>query len=175
MWVAAGVAVKNDLITELFDRYGPMVYRRALNLLGNTADAEEATQEIFIRAFKGLETFDGRSQPSTWLYSITTHHCLNKIRDAKRRRELWDERVVPEAMRHSEAAPVTERILSRYLLAEAEPSQALAALCVFVEGMSHDEAASVVGVSRRSIGNLLERFQEWAIKRVERLAVEKPP
>ena len=56
------------LIAEFFERYGPMVYRRALNMMGNPADAEEVTQEVFIRALKGLEKFKGESKASTWLY-----------------------------------------------------------------------------------------------------------
>jgi RNA polymerase sigma-70 factor (ECF subfamily) len=160
--------VSRDLIAELFDRYGPMVYQRALNMLGNPADAEEATQEVFIRAFNGLESFRGGSKPSTWLYSITTRHCLNLIRDRKRRRELWEEKVLPEAETATEAAKMGDIILSRYLLAEADPRQALAAVCVYVEGMSQEEAAEVVGVSRRSVGNLLDRFTAWARKRSTR-------
>jgi len=160
--------VAADLIAQLFDQYGGMVYQRALNIMGNPADAEEVTQEVFIRALNGLERFRGGSKTSTWLYSITTRHCLNLIRDRKRRRELMDEKVRPDAETVTEAARMEDVLLGRYLLAEADPQQALAAVCVFVEGMSQEEAAEVVGVSRRSVGNLLTRFTEWAKKRAAR-------
>ena len=78
--------------TALFDRYGAMVYRRALRVLGNAADAEEATQEVFIRAFKALADFDPRAEHSTWLFRITTNYCLNQIRNRARRAELLDAR-----------------------------------------------------------------------------------
>mgnify|MGYP002039627392 CR=1 FL=1 len=77
---------------SLFRDYGPLVHRRALRILGNSADAEEATQEIFIRVINGIERFDGRSQLSTWLFQITTNLCLNRIRDAHIARvgaEVW--------------------------------------------------------------------------------------
>ena len=48
-----------------FNQYGPMVHRRALSILGNDADAQEATQEVFIRALSGLESFDPRASLST--------------------------------------------------------------------------------------------------------------
>ena len=88
---------KNRQVEVLFRRYGPLVYRRALKILGEPSQAEDATQEIFIRVVNGLETFDGRSKLSTWLFQVTTNHCLNQIRNRSRRRELWRDEVVPQA------------------------------------------------------------------------------
>jgi len=51
-----------DEIGALFDRYSPLVYRRALSILGTPADAEEATQEIFIRALRKRDQFERRSR-----------------------------------------------------------------------------------------------------------------
>jgi len=155
-------------IGELFDRYGPMVYRRARRLLGSHEDAEEATQEVFIRAFKAKEGFNRKSKISTWLYRITVNYCLNKLRDRDRRRELWSTHVSPAGAEASTVKPATERmILMRRLLAEAEEQCAQAALHVYVDGMSHAEAAELLGVSRRTVGNLLVRFNEWAKSRLE--------
>ncbi|WP_052519071.1 RNA polymerase sigma factor [Archangium violaceum] len=150
-------------ISLLFNQHGPRVYRRALRLLGNPADAEEATQEIFIRAFRAAGSFRQQSQMTTWLYQITTHYCLNLIRDRSRRTELHEEHVSPMADSDSRAASVSpdDLVLLRRLLAEADERQAAAAVYVFLDGMSHEEAASVLGVSKRTVGNLLERFQEW--------------
>ncbi|MCY1081459.1 RNA polymerase sigma factor [Archangium lansingense] len=151
-------------ISLLFNQHGPRVYRRALRLLGNPADAEEATQEIFIRAFRAAGSFRQQSQMTTWLYQITTNYCLNLIRDRSRRTALHDEHVAPmadEATRTEPARP-DDLVLIRRLLADADERQAAAAVYVFLDGMSHEEAASVLGVSKRTVGNLLERFQEWA-------------
>ncbi|WNG60761.1 RNA polymerase sigma factor [Archangium gephyra] len=150
-------------ISLLFNQHGPRVYRRALRLLGNPADAEEATQEIFIRAFRAAGSFRQQSQMTTWLYQITTNYCLNLIRDRSRRTELHEEHVAPIADSDSRAASVSpdDLVLLRRLLSEADERQAAAAVYVFLDGMSHEEAASVLGVSKRTVGNLLERFQEW--------------
>ncbi|WPB79109.1 RNA polymerase sigma factor [Archangium violaceum] len=150
-------------ISLLFNQHGPRVYRRALRLLGNPADAEEATQEIFIRAFRAAGSFRQQSQMTTWLYQITTNYCLNLIRDRSRRTALHEEHVAPIADSDSRAASVSpdDLVLLRRLLAEADERQAAAAVYVFLDGMSHEEAASVLGVSKRTVGNLLERFQEW--------------
>jgi RNA polymerase sigma-70 factor (ECF subfamily) len=156
--------VDSQQISQLFSQHGPRVYRRALRLLGNPADAEEATQEIFIRAFNAAGEFRQQSQLTTWLYQITTNYCLNLIRDRSRRSALHDEHVAPMAdgMERADPARPDDVVLLRRLLAAADERQAAAAVYVLLDGMSHEEAASVLGVSKRTVGNLLERFQAWA-------------
>jgi RNA polymerase sigma-70 factor (ECF subfamily) len=153
------------------------VYRRALRLLGNPADAEEATQEIFIRAFRSAEGFRQQSQLTTWLYQITTHYCLNLIRDRTRRTELYEEHVAPQGDGLEKADPVRpdDMVLLRGLLSAADERQATAAVYVLLDGMSHEEAAEVLGVSKRTVGNLLERFQAWASEQVNQGAEATPP
>jgi RNA polymerase sigma-70 factor (ECF subfamily) len=147
-------------LESIFEKYGPMVFRRAKAILGNEDEAKDATQEVFIRAFLNAERFEHRSHVTTWLYRITTNVCLNWIRDAKRRRELNEEHF---GDRENAAMPINDRfVLARKLLAEAEEEWALAAIYVHVDGMSHAEAAKLLGVSRRTIGNLLLRFERFA-------------
>lgn len=150
-------------LRNLFMKHGPAVFRRAQRLLGNKADAEEATQEVFVRVMKGADSFEGQSQVSTWLYRITTNYCLNQIRDRKRRQELFEENYAPDE--RAGPAPPSELVLLRRLLREADEQQARAAVCVFLDGMSHEEAAEVLGVSKGTVGNLIERFKVWAAKK----------
>ncbi len=152
-------------IAELFERYGPIVYRRALSILRNPQEAEEATQEVFIRALKSKEGFEGRSKVSTWLYSITTNYCLNRIRNESRRRELWQEH--GPATSTPEGPRPDEGLILQKLLSEADEQEAQAAVYVYIDGMSHQEVAEIIGVSRRTVGNLLDRFNTWAQKRLK--------
>ena len=146
---------------ELFRDHGALVYRRARRLLGNHADAEEATQEVFIRAIRKRDAFDERSSISTWLYGITTNYCLNRLRDSRRRRELAEEQLRPESLEHPHNP--SDMMAVRQLLAAApDDSWGQAAVCVYVDGMSHQEAAEVLSVSKRTVGNLLDRFRRWA-------------
>ena len=161
--------MKREDINSLFRRYGPIVYRRALQILGHEADAKEAVQEVFIRAIRNSESFEGRSQISTWLYRITTNYCLNKIRDSKRRRELLQEHGLrPEMDGGLPVHAIADKVvLVRKLLAAASPQEARAAMCVYIDGMSQAEAAEILEVSRRTVGNLLERFNKWAKDYIE--------
>jgi RNA polymerase sigma-70 factor (ECF subfamily) len=164
------VTKQRKQVETLYRDFGPLVYRRTLKMLRNPQDAEEATQDIFIRVINGIEKFDGRSQLSTWLFQVTTNYCLNKIRDTRRRQDIWQENVVPVEKAKATTAPSQDQLLTQELLAEAHPDQAKAAVYVYIEGMTGEEAAHMMGVSRRTVTNLLERFRAWA---VEKLA--KPP
>lgn len=152
-------------IAELWSRHGAIVLRRAQQILGQAPDAEEAAQEVFLRAAEALPTLDGRAQMTTWLYRVTTNLCLNRLRDARRRSALESRHEA--ALRPSGSAVDPVKLLAlRRLLAEAEPAQAEAAVLVFVDGLSHAEAAEVLGVSRRTVGNLCERFVVWGRARL---------
>jgi RNA polymerase sigma-70 factor, ECF subfamily len=165
--VTVGERLSADAVRDLFLKHGPMVYRRALRLLGDRHDAEEATQEVFIRALRGAESFEGRSEVTTWLYRITTHYCLNQIRDTKRRRDLLEARAAEDDRAEALAAP--ELVLLRRLLSEADEQQAKAAVYVYLDGMTHEEAAEVLGVSKRTVGNLIQRFRDWASTRTREI------
>jgi RNA polymerase sigma-70 factor (ECF subfamily) len=165
--------VDSQAIAQLFQQHGPRVYRRALRLLGNPADAEEATQEIFIRVVKGAEGFQAQSQITTWLYQITTNYCLNWLRDHGRRRELHDEQLGQAGSDEVAAARSDDLAIVRRLLADAPQQQARAAVFVYMDGMSHEEAAEVLGVSKRTVGNLLDRFRAWAVEQTA-IAGETP-
>lgn len=141
-----------------------MVYRRARRLLGSHEDAEEATQEVFIRVLRGGGGFEGRASVTTWLYEIATNYCLNQIRNRSRRDELRAERHDPDAGRGA-PAEADALVEVRGLLAEADEAQARAAIYVLVDGMSHEEAAELLGVSKRTVGNQIERFRAWAAAR----------
>ncbi|MBI4840115.1 MAG: sigma-70 family RNA polymerase sigma factor [candidate division NC10 bacterium] len=64
----------------LVRRYQGWVFTLALRMVGDRAEAEDLAQEIFLKAYRGLKRFRGASRFSTWLYSITSHHCLNHLK-----------------------------------------------------------------------------------------------
>jgi len=66
--------------SRLVEAYSGKLYRLALKMLGNQQDAEDILQETFIKAYRHLNSFDGRSSLSTWLYRIATNEALMKLR-----------------------------------------------------------------------------------------------
>jgi RNA polymerase sigma-70 factor (ECF subfamily) len=65
---------------RLVDTYYELIYRLAIKMLGNDQDAEDILQETFIKAYRSLDRFDGRSSVSTWLYRIATNEALMFLR-----------------------------------------------------------------------------------------------
>src|SRR4051794_9327512 len=88
----------------LYRKYGPAVLRRARAILGDEPSARDAMQEVFVRVLGSATEFRREASPMTWLYQITTRHCLNRLRDRLRRAELLTAAPPPE----STDAPVAE-------------------------------------------------------------------
>jgi len=65
---------------ELVERSRKMVYYLALDMTGNREDAEDISQDVFIKAFRSLHNFRGDSKFSTWIYRITLNTCLSQKR-----------------------------------------------------------------------------------------------
>ncbi|MCU0485127.1 MAG: sigma-70 family RNA polymerase sigma factor [Anaerolineales bacterium] len=66
--------------SQLVETYSGKLYRLALKMLQNPQDAEDVLQETFIKAFRYINTFDGRSSLSTWLYRVATNEALMQLR-----------------------------------------------------------------------------------------------
>lgn len=74
--------------TELVNNYQRRVFGLSYRMLGNAAEAEDITQEVFVAVFKHITNFRGDSKLSTWILRITTNHCRNRLRYLKRRHYL---------------------------------------------------------------------------------------
>jgi RNA polymerase sigma-70 factor (ECF subfamily) len=74
----------HEAFEALFHRYLSMVYRQAIRLLEDQAEAEEVVQEVFLTVYEKAHTFRGHSAFSTWLYRITLNAALTKLRQRKR-------------------------------------------------------------------------------------------
>ena len=72
---------------KLVRRYEPMVYRTCLRYLKSEDEAEEATQDVFVRLFFNIDRFGGRASFKTWLFRIVTNICASKYRSLRRTRE----------------------------------------------------------------------------------------
>src|SRR4026209_1145048 len=73
---------------RLVRRHQRRVYAAALHICGNHSDADDVTQESFVRAYRGLASFDGRADFFTWLYRVTVNTALNALRSDKRGTQL---------------------------------------------------------------------------------------
>ena len=76
-----GIVSKNDtlLFEMLYDRYAKLVYNKCYGFASSIHEAEDLTQDVFLKLFVKLKTFKGKSKFSTWLYAFTYNHCVNYV------------------------------------------------------------------------------------------------
>src|SRR3990167_5805668 len=79
---------RRDALEDLVLRHQAWIYNLALRMVHRPEDAEDATQEVLIKLFTRLSTFDGRSSLRTWLYRIVVNHLLNMKRSRAESREI---------------------------------------------------------------------------------------
>ncbi|MDY0341604.1 MAG: RNA polymerase sigma factor, partial [Coriobacteriia bacterium] len=82
--VAAAAAGDLDAYEALVRRHADAVYAHTLRFFGDVQTAEDATQEVLIKVYRTIGSFDGRARFSTWLYRVTRNVCLDMIRAGKR-------------------------------------------------------------------------------------------
>lgn len=148
-------------VGALYQRYAPAIYRR-IRRFYDGQEAEEVLQEIFLVVLERIGQFRGEASPSTWLYRVATHHCLNRLRNSARRRallaesyeELWCEGAT------SGAQEATAGL--RELWRELPEELVMIGVYYHLDGLSHDEIAALVGVSRRTVGNRLAELEAAA-------------
>ena len=75
----------NTAFDELVRRYKDRVYNVVYRYLGNHEDSLEVALDVFVRAYRNLDTFQGNAQVYTWLYSIAANTCRNRLRDRSRK------------------------------------------------------------------------------------------
>ncbi len=148
----------------LIDAYGDQIYRVALRMLGNEQDAEDVSQETFIKAYKNIQNFEGRSKISTWLYRIAVNEALMFLRKQKGifvdidqeietetgdfiPRQIVDWCCLPEEELMSGE---TRSIIDQAIETLSLPNRA-AFLLRDIEGLSTQEAADALGISESAL------------------------
>lgn len=152
---AGDVAAFDDLVRK----YRPRVYALALHLTGQASDADDITQDAFLKAYHKLPEFEGRSEFFTWIYRITLHRALNARRDRKRRQTvpLDDPRLVAAIEVDSDGDPCrAAQLRDRYralleALDQLSPLLQTTVVLTTLQGLSHKEAAVVLDTTEGTI------------------------
>ena len=102
---------------ELYDQYKALLFTLAYQLTGSAADAEDAVQDVFVKAFDVHP--ERLAEPKAYLCKMVTNHCLNLQKSARRRREVYVGPWLPEPIRTSEAGTLEMTVVQRDLLSYA--------------------------------------------------------
>ena len=142
-----GRAVAGDVeaLGELFVSHGDLVYRTAYRLTGSRADADDVTQELFIRLPLALQGFTGGlSTFSAWIRRVAVRQALMLLRAGRRRAEVSVEGVASLVAAEDR---VVERLTIEDALARLSDDHRTVFLLKEVEGFAHSEIAELLGIS----------------------------
>lgn len=145
-----------DAFGALVRRYQKRIFRLSVHLVRDAAEAEDVTQDTFVRAYGALDRFDGRSEPFTWIYRIAVNLSLNAIRARKNQRKATTpddpriESLLVERRAHAAdpAALSADRELAMALcdgLDALSDTLRTTLVLVSVDGLSHARASEVLG------------------------------
>ncbi|MFN0062185.1 MAG: RNA polymerase sigma factor [Myxococcaceae bacterium] len=143
---------------QLYRRYGPMIFRRCLQLLGQHQEALDALQDVFVLILRQRDRIK-LAAPSALLNRISTNVCLNRLRGRKRSEEpVASALEVIAQTPDPESATLAGRIVSRLFRDELASTRTIAVLH-YVDGMTHEEVALEVGLSVSGVRKRLRTFQ----------------
>lgn len=126
-------------------------------------EAEEVVHEIFVKVIERIDGFRNDASPATWLYRLTVNHCLNRLRNATRRAELWQEQGSAAAwLIPALPADQEPRTFLQQFWRQLDDELVTVAFHYFVDGMTHAEIARIHGCSARTVGNRIDRLRVLA-------------
>lgn len=156
---------------EIYKVSSGFVYRTALRILNNSADAEEVTQDIFMKIYDNLKNFQFRSSFKTWVYRITVNTALNAYRKNRRQFEhRADFEIALETAGHSpEIIQVaqqadSEKAISSLLETLTAEHRAVIVLRE-IEGLSYEEIAQSLKINLNTVRSRLKRAREALLER----------
>jgi RNA polymerase sigma-70 factor (ECF subfamily) len=164
-WIQEAARGDAAAFERLYRRHVPRVYALCLRLLGGRHDrAEDATQDTFVAAWRGLPGFAGQSLFSTWLHRIAVHCALQSQRPSFRRYEV-SEAEVPDL--NERAIPENVPALDVEAAIAALPDGARHVLVlVALHGHTHEEAADFLGIAEGTSKAQLNRARRLLIDRL---------
>jgi len=158
--------------TTLVDRHAAACTRFATRMLGNREDAEDATQETFLRAYRSLARYEERQAFRTWLFQILINRCRTAAvrRERRHRMFLVDDNAVASASVRPAAETSDLRAELQRVVDALDPDQREAFLLKHVEQLSYDQMAAATGVGVSALKMRVKRAcdrMQWMLREGE--------
>ena len=156
----------------IVEKWQDMVFNTSLGIVQNFEDAEDLSQEVFIRVFESINSFKEDAKFSTWLYRITVSKCLDHLRSKKSKKRfaflksLYGDNnkmiVEPPDFYHPGIKMENKENAARLFkaLARLQDTQKVAFVLNKIEGLRYDEVGEVLGLSSSAVDGLLQRAKK---------------
>ena len=178
-WIEAARRGDRKSFGRLVEAYQGPVYNLTYRMLGNPDEAEDAAQEAFLRAYRKIDTYDPARKFSTWLLSIASHYCIDRLR---RRRLTWlsleDEKLSPAALISHQPGPErravqSEREAEIQALLDTLPADYRATVVLFYwYDLSYEEIAQTTSSTVSAVKSRLFRARRMLAKQLQGSEVE---
>ena len=159
-----------EAFEALISEYQQKIYALSFSLLGNHEDALDTVQEVFIKIYKNISSFNGDSALSTWIFRITKNACYDHLRKNKK----FIEGEIPENM--ADASPLPDEVFQkkevRRAVREALHSLPTKYKTVLLlreyEGLSYGEISKVLDISEGTVKSRISRAREYLLKEISK-------
>src|SRR5215207_1771882 len=172
-WVSAAIAGDQDAFAELVYTYQDSVYNLCYRMLSDRTEAEDAAQETFLRAYLNLQRYDPARSFKTWVLSIASNHCIDRLR---RRRMVWlsiDEPLPPNITLASDEPEPEEASLFKErseamqkLLDTLSPDYRAAVVLRYWYDYSYTEIADILDTTESAIKSRLFRARQMLAEKI---------
>ncbi len=150
---------------ELVHRYQNAVYNLCYRMLGDPHEAEDASQEVFLRVYRHLDRYDQKRRFSTWVLSIASHHCIDRLRSRRAKWLSW-EQVPSRAVSPTDPLPEDHVIRQevcdhvQQLLEHLSPEDRLVLVLHYWYNLSYREIAHIMQVSEGAVKTRAHRARQ---------------
>lgn len=165
LWVSQARAGNQFAFTRLVEAYQTPIYNLCYRMLGDAGEAEESAQEAFLRAWTRLSSYDPTRSFKTWLFSIASHYCIDRLR---KRRLTWlsldaEPILIHPALQDSQPGPEPANIRREHsemiqsLLKKLSPDDRAVVVMRYWYDLSYEEISESTGATVSSVKSRLHR------------------
>ncbi|WKN42748.1 RNA polymerase sigma factor [Tunicatimonas pelagia] len=155
---------KERALAMLYERYSEKVYNTALSYTKNAEDAEEITQDVFVKIFRKAATFEGKSSLTTWIYRIVVNTSLTYVKKRNRFSFFTSPPKPSESIDFVHPGVLLENKENAFALYKAmdclPDSQKTAFILSFIEELPRQKVADIMKVSLKAVESLLQRAKK---------------
>lgn len=166
-------SVQGDIhaFEQLLFRYEKQVFYYILKFINQKENAQDVTQETFIKVYRSLKTFDPEYKFKTWLYTIATNTTYDWLRKDKKNKEVF---IIDNPDSHFETIDerasykeIEDKELLEKLMQNLKPAYKSALLLYYYDGMKYEEIAQILGVPINTVKTYLSRAKAQLQKEIQ--------
>jgi RNA polymerase sigma-70 factor (ECF subfamily) len=182
-WLDQALDGNSIAFSKLVESYQKPVYNLCYRMLGNAEDAEDASQETFLRAYKAMRRYDRRRPFSTWLLSIAAHYCIDQIRRRRMTVVSIEDLPVPDLPDRAPGLEATVGLREqqgrvRALLETLDATDRAAVVMYYWYDFSYEEISQALSLTQSAVKSRLHRArramaQEWVEQQPQMITLER--